>query len=159
MNSTSSFWVSKKGWITLAKVNWCGGFIERVKIGETVDDLCQPLMFTTTLPAKPDSSVFFPLCHLWLCDRKDEIVQNPEWTQPKLFPHGEPWGRRLVWPHLYIFPWFVEWSFIRVKSWRSRNLFFCSTIGTQLTPDISNLSGKSKKVRVIKGEFEANDQK
>ena len=109
MNSTSSFWVSKKGWITLAKVNWCGGFIERVKIGETVDDLCQPLMFTTTLPAKPDSSVFFPLCHLWLCGRKDEIVQNPEWTQPKLFPHGEPWGRRLVWPHLYIFPWFVEW--------------------------------------------------
>ena len=42
---------------------------------------------------------------------------------------------------------------------RSRNLYFCSTVETELTPDNSNLSGKSKKVRVIKGEFEANDQK
>ena len=51
-------------------------------------------------PAKPGSIFFFPSCNLSLCDGKHESDQNPEWTQPKLFPHGEPWRRRLVWPHL-----------------------------------------------------------
>ena len=38
-----------------------------VKIGETVYDLCQPLMFTTTFQAKPDSidlNCFLPLLQL-----------------------------------------------------------------------------------------------
>ena len=41
-----------------------------------------------------------PLANLSLCNCKHEIDQNPEWTQPKLFPHLKPWRRRLVWPHL-----------------------------------------------------------
>ena len=105
--STSSFVVSKfKGWTALAKLNWYGGFIERVKleIVEAVYDLCQPSMFTTTFPANKTVSIFFfPFGNLSLCDRKHESDQNPERTQAKLFPHWEPWGRRLGWLHLISF--------------------------------------------------------
>ena len=45
---------------------------------ETVYDLCQPSMFTTTFPAKQGSSFFFPLGNLSLCDRKRESDQSPE---------------------------------------------------------------------------------
>ena len=35
---------------------------------ETIYDLCQPSMFTTTFPAKPGSSFFFRLGNLSLCN-------------------------------------------------------------------------------------------
>ena len=44
-----------KGLIVLALLNVESKFFKRVKlkIVETVDDLCQPLRFTSTFPAKP----------------------------------------------------------------------------------------------------------
>ena len=51
---------------------------------ETVYDLCQPSMFTTTFSAKLGSSFFFPFGNLSLCSRKHESDQNPERTQPGL---------------------------------------------------------------------------
>ena len=89
-----------KDWIALAKLNWCGGFSKSVKMVQTVYDLCQPSMFTTTFPVKPHSSFFLPLGQfitVWPQTRK---WPYPECAQPKLFPHGEPWGRRLEWPPL-----------------------------------------------------------
>ena len=44
-----------------------------------------------TVPPGP-----FPLGNLSACNRKHEIDQNPEWTQPKLFTQGEHWGRAVV---------------------------------------------------------------
>ena len=49
---------------------------------ETVYDLCQPSMFTTTFTAKLGSSFFFPFGNLSLCSRKSD--QTPERTQPGL---------------------------------------------------------------------------
>ena len=75
-----------KGLITLAKLNWCGGLMKRVKMVETVYHLCQPSMFTTMFPFK----FFFPFgINLSLYDRKYESDQNPERSQLKRFPHGE----------------------------------------------------------------------
>ena len=51
---------------------------------ETVYDLCQPSMFTTTFTAKLGSSFFFPFGNLSLCSRKHESDQNSERTQPGL---------------------------------------------------------------------------
>ena len=67
---------------------------------ETIYGLHQPSMFTTTFPAKPGSSFVFRLGNLSLSNRKHESDQNPERPQPKLFSHGKPWERRLVWPNL-----------------------------------------------------------
>ena len=77
-----------------------------VKMVETVHDLLSAsndyndMIFT----AKSGSSFFFPLGNLLLCDRKHESDQNPGQTQPKVFPHGEPWGRRPMWTNLLINP-------------------------------------------------------
>ena len=71
--------------IALSKLNWSGSFIKRVIIMvETVYDLCQPSMFTTTFTTKRSSSFFFPFGNLSLCSRKHESDQNPERTQPGL---------------------------------------------------------------------------
>ena len=66
MKSTSTFFSSPKikGSNALAtlKVNLRGDFITRVKLRmvETVNDLCQPSMFTT-FPVEPGSSFFIAL--------------------------------------------------------------------------------------------------
>ena len=44
-----------------AKLNWCGDFKKRVKMVETVYDLCQPSMFTTMFPSKPGFKFFLSL--------------------------------------------------------------------------------------------------
>ena len=63
---------------------------------QTIYDLCQSSMFTTTFPAKVSSSFFFSLGNLSLCDRRHGLSdENSARTQPKLFPLGEPWRRRL----------------------------------------------------------------
>ena len=63
---------------------------------QTVYDLCQSSMFTTTFPAKVSSSFFFSLGNLSLCYRRHGLSdENSARTQPKLFPLGEPWRRRL----------------------------------------------------------------
>ena len=63
---------------------------------QTVYDLCKSSMFTTTFPAKVSSSFFFSLGNLSLCDRRHGLSdENSARTQPKLFPLGEPWRRRL----------------------------------------------------------------
>ena len=77
-----------------------------VKMVETVHDLrsasndYNDMIFT----AKSGSSFFFSLGNLLLCDRKHESDENPGQTQPKVFPRGEPWGRRPVSTHLLINP-------------------------------------------------------
>ena len=114
----------------------------------TVNDLCQPSVFTTMFPAKL-FKVFFSLgqfiavwpqawqwskpranLHVSLaCDhslslylynlfsgggplffsfssqrskeaKNKKITPDLRLTQSNLFPHGELWGKRLVWPHL-----------------------------------------------------------
>ena len=70
--------------------------IKRVKMVETVYDLCQPSIFTTTFPTKPGPNFFFPFGHLSLCDRNHESAQNPKRPQPKLSLNGEPCGKRLA---------------------------------------------------------------
>ena len=63
--------------------------MKRVKMVETVYDLCQPSMSTTIFPTNRGSRFFFPFGNLSLYDLKYESDQNPERSQLKRFPHGE----------------------------------------------------------------------
>ena len=73
MKSTSSFLVSKlRAESLLPSLIDVAVLLKRVKMAETVYDLSQPSMFTTTFPSKQGSSFFFPLGNLPMCDRKHE---------------------------------------------------------------------------------------
>ena len=77
MKSTYSFLVSKlRAESLLPSLIDVAVLLKRVKMAETVYDLSQPSMFTTTFPSKQGSSFFFPLGNLPMCDRKHESV-NP----------------------------------------------------------------------------------
>ena len=55
---------------------------------ETVNDLCQPLMFTTTFPAKPGSSFFFSLD----VTANMKVIKTQSDPNPCYFPVGSLGG-------------------------------------------------------------------
>ena len=72
MKSTSSFSLKIKAESLLPSLIDVAVLLKRVKMVETVYDLSQPPMFTTTFPSKQCSSFSFPLGNLPMCDRKHE---------------------------------------------------------------------------------------
>lgn len=63
---------------------------------ETVYNLFQSSMSTTMLTTKQNSTFFFPLGNLLMCNRKQESDQNPERTQSELLFREELWRKGVV---------------------------------------------------------------
>ena len=71
MKSTSSFLVSKlRAESLLPSLIDVAVLLKRVKMAETVYDLSQSSMFTTTFPSKQGSSFFFPLVNFVTANMK-----------------------------------------------------------------------------------------
>ena len=73
-----------KCWIAIVKLNGCGGLIKRVKMVKNVPRSAK------WVPSFSSPSWAIKIA----CKRKHEIDHSPEWAQPKLFPQGEPLGKR-----------------------------------------------------------------
>ena len=53
---------------------------------ETVYDLCQPSMFTTTFPAKPGSNFFFPWAIYRYVTANMKVIKTQSDPNPCYFP-------------------------------------------------------------------------